>query len=82
MFQNIYEMMLFIADKVCKLESRSAHEKTDSKEEDRGWQGKNIYPKWYEFGINRKPSLDHRDKHLLSVHFLVEFCRDKALFKR
>lgn len=27
MFQNVYEMMLFTADKVCELESRSAHEK-------------------------------------------------------
>lgn len=75
-------MILFITDKVCKLEFPSTHKKKDSKKEDRGWQGKNISPKWYEFGINRKPSPDHRDKHLLSGHFLDEFCRDKAPFKR
>lgn len=45
MFQNVYEMMLFTADKMCKLESRSAHKKTDSKEEDRGWQGKKNFSK-------------------------------------
>lgn len=75
-------MILFITEKVCKLETRFTHNKIDSREGDQGWQGKNIAPKSYEFGINRKPSLDHRDKHLLSVHFLVDFCLDKAPFKR
>lgn len=74
-------MTLLIADKVCKLEFRSPHKKTIKKKTGAGRE-KYISPKWYEFGINRKPSLDHRDKHLLSVYFLVEFCRDKAPFKR
>lgn len=75
-------MILLITEKLCKLDSRSTHNKIDSREGYQGWQGKNIPPKSYEFGINRKPSLEHRDKHLLSAHFLADFCLDKAPFKR